>query len=446
MCVFKQGENWWYEFTVDGKRLRKSSRTTDRGLAELIEAEHRERVEKGLREQPPTLEAMEAEKKAGRLQIPAARSAPPGYIAPTMALKEAGMIWLEIKAWQRLKPKTLECSRDYLQHLLDFFGDKPICEIDATSIRDYQNERIKTVGPAAVNHETISLGGILRQAGLWGKIEARYAPLPTPEWQRPKVFTAEEQEAIFEAAKSDPDLELADIVFTITRNTSASGTELRLARLQNIHFETNPPTFDVTADTTKNTIRPRVIPLNAAAEDAFRRAVNRANKLGAFKPGHFIFPFRVQVNPAMWDPQRPTSKSWLRKQTENLRELTGIEHLRPHAWRHQLCTELLEGGVAPQSVKAIMGWCSERMIEVYSHTRLRAKEDAIRVLSRIGQGRVADQDEDVLANPTVQAEIRRQVELAMQNQKALRPSGTGGGMPSGVILFPRANTERGDNR
>jgi hypothetical protein len=65
-----------------------------------------------------------------------------------------------------------------------------------------------------VNHETISLGGILRQAGLWGKIEARYAPLPIPDWQRPKVFTAEEQEAIFEAAKSDPDLDLADIVFT----------------------------------------------------------------------------------------------------------------------------------------------------------------------------------------------------------------------------------------
>jgi hypothetical protein len=24
MCVFKQGENWWYEFHVDGKRYRSS--------------------------------------------------------------------------------------------------------------------------------------------------------------------------------------------------------------------------------------------------------------------------------------------------------------------------------------------------------------------------------------------------------------------------------------
>ena len=94
MCAFKQGEIWWYEFTVDGKRLRKISRTTDRGLAELIEAEHRERVEKGLREQSPTLQAMESERKAGRLQIPAAGLAPPPYITPTMTLIACSSICL----------------------------------------------------------------------------------------------------------------------------------------------------------------------------------------------------------------------------------------------------------------------------------------------------------------------------------------------------------------
>jgi hypothetical protein len=92
-----------------------------------------------------------------------------------------------------------------------------------------------------------------------------------------------------------------------------------------------------------------------------------------------------------------------------------------------------------------MGWCSERMIETYSHTRLRAKEDVIGLLSRVGEGRGVVLDEDVLANPIVQAEIRRQVELALQDQKALRPSGTSG-MSPGVILFPRVNAERGDNR
>jgi hypothetical protein len=51
--------------------------------------------------------------------------------AAAKAVNVKPVIWLEIQAWQRLKPKTLECSRDYLQHLLDFFGDKPINAIDA---------------------------------------------------------------------------------------------------------------------------------------------------------------------------------------------------------------------------------------------------------------------------------------------------------------------------
>jgi hypothetical protein len=85
------------------------------------------------------------------------------------------------------------------------------------------------------------------------------------------------------------------------------------------------------------------------------------------------------------------------------------------------------------------------MIETYSHTRLRAKQDVIGLLSRVGGGQGGDLDQDVLSNPTVQAEIQRQVELALQDQKALRPSGTSG-IPSGVILFPRATAELGDNR
>ena len=32
----------------------------------------------------------------------------------------------------------------------------------------------------------------------------------------------------------------------------------------------------------------------------------------------------------------------LRKQTARLRERTGINHIKPHTWRHQLCTEMLE--------------------------------------------------------------------------------------------------------
>jgi integrase len=435
MCVYKQGEIWWYEFTVLGQRFRKSSRTGDRELAKLIEEEHRSRVESGIGGLSPTQEALTAETKAARLFVPElARGSAPTPVTPSMTLKEAGLLWLVSKSWKRRKPKTLECNRQYLWNLLQFFGDIPLSEFHAGMVREYQTERLKSVGPSSINHETVALGGILRQAGLWGKISDHYSALPLPEWQRPKVFTQEEQESIFEAAKSDTDFELAEIVFTITRNTSACGTELRLSRIQNVHFETSPPTFEVTGDTTKNTVRPRVLPLNAAAEEAFRKALKRANRLGAHRDTHFLFPFRV--NRCTWDPARPASKSWLRKQSQRLRELTGIQHLRPHAWRHQICTELLERGAAPQSVKSVMGWCSERMVEVYSHTRLEAKQDVIALLSHIGLGAEIDAAEDILANPAVQAEIDRQVAIKLQQQLSMKANGTRGAAASGVIVFP----------
>jgi integrase len=137
--------------------------------------------------------------------------------------------------------------------------------------------------------------------------------------------------------KMTPNLELAELVLTITRNTSASGCELRLSRLDSVDLTSTPPVFRVSGDVTKNDIRPRIIPLNADALEAFRRALGRATKLGSHLPGHYIFPFRV--NKAKWDPNRPASKSWLRKQTARLRERTGIKHIKPHTWRHQLCTE-----------------------------------------------------------------------------------------------------------
>lgn len=450
MCVFWQGKSWWYEFTVGGKRIRKSSRTADKEFAKLIEEEHRSRVEAGLPGVSATQEALEAERKANRLPIPPAPSeSAPTLISPSMTLKEAGLLWLESKSWKRRKPKTIDCNRQYLWNLLQFFGDIPLSEFHAGKVREYQTERLKAVGPSSINHETVALGGILRQAGLWGQISDHYAPLPLPEWQRPKVFTLEEQESIFEAAQSDPDFELADIVFTITRNTSACGSELRLSRIQNVHLETSPPTFEVTGDTTKNTVRPRVLPLNAAAEEAFRKALKRANRLGAHRPENFLFPLRLNLitrsssnrdddrkeNRWKWDPMRPASRSWLRKQTHRLRQLTGVQHLRPHAWRHQICTELLERGAPSQSVKSIMGWCSERMVEVYSHTRLEAKQEVIALLAHIGPGPGAGAAEDILANPAVQAEIERQV--ALKVQQLVKANGTRGvAAASDLILFP----------
>lgn len=298
----------------------------------------------------------------------------------TLGLQAAGELWLNAKTWKRRKPKTIECCKGYIKALVAFYGsDMRLQDFHPGSLLAYQEQRIRTAGPSSINHELNALSQILKQAGLWDKIKTHYAPLPEPEWKKPEVMTLEEQQRIFAYAAQDPNLLLAELVFTITRNTSASGTELRLARHRQLDLYSNPPVFEVTGDTTKNTVRPRRIPLNEPAMDAFQRVVVRAAKMGSYQPYHFLFP--KTVNRAHWDPNQPASKSWLRHQAKELRELADVPKMTPHLWRKQIATEMLEAGKTRDQVTAVCGWVSEKMIETYCHMRLEAKQDAISAIS-----------------------------------------------------------------
>jgi hypothetical protein len=42
MSLYLQGETWWYEFNITGKRFRSSTRTTNKAVAQKVEDEHRD--------------------------------------------------------------------------------------------------------------------------------------------------------------------------------------------------------------------------------------------------------------------------------------------------------------------------------------------------------------------------------------------------------------------
>ena len=310
-----------------------------------------------------------------------------------LSLFAASEVWLAGKRAKGMLPKTLECCELQVRALKRFFQDMPLKDFDAGSLKAYQIARTQgvgvfasetgaaqPVGASAVNHELNALSQILRKADLWKDIRDFYAPLKDTEWKPPKTFTTREEGRIFETSENDPNLELFDIVSRITRNTTASGCELRGLRMRHLELYANPPRVHIPPDATKNDIRPRTIPLNQEALDAFIRAVDRAHRLGSHAPYHYLFPFRV--NRRLWDPNKPASPSWLRKQTQKMRDATGIPHIRPHAFRHLAVTELLESGVPEQTVIAVAGWVSRKMIETYSHTRIEAKADAVKLLDK----------------------------------------------------------------
>jgi integrase len=291
--------------------------------------------------------------------------------------KQASEIWLARKAERFPTPKTLECYRLYLKSLLPFFGEMRLRQIDAASVIAYQTKRSHEAGPSLVNHEVNVLSQILRLAVCWGPISDSYKPLKEREWQKPKTLTVQEQKMIFSKAKEDAGLELSEIAFAIMRNTGVTSTELRHARLRDLDLESDPPTFRA-ADAPECEAIPRLVPLNAEAAEAFRRAVERAHRLGSRYREQFIFPHRV--NRSLWNHTRPTSRGWLRKQTRKLRQATGIRHLSSHVWRDQLCKEMLEQGVPTDDIVGVLGHVSQKMIHAYKATSLAAKQEALGIV------------------------------------------------------------------
>jgi integrase len=449
MSLFTQDDTYWYEFTIAGKRYRSSTCTTDRATALKVEAEHRVSVKLTGKRVSATLDGLKKARAQERCtmrwlqagietkrhviktpQGPKARV----NITPSSTLQEASEFLLSLYSLRWAK-KTMDYNRAAAERLIEFFGaETKLRDFNISHFEHYQQLRSRTCGASAVNRELQFLSRLLTRVDRWHKIKRHYLRLKETEWKPPRIFTEDEQERIFAALADDPELELGRIVFTLTRNTTASGCELRGLKLQSLEFEADPPQFHITRDSTKNSIRPRAIPLNEAALAACRDAVARAGRLGSHNPTDYLFPLRIDKG--TWDPRRRASSSWLRKQVERLRLATGIEHINPHIFRHLAVTELPERpDVAEQTVVAIAGWASPRMFATYSHPRMEAKVNALNLLGQrkllaltppLQQRQTSQQIDQPkvsldLMNPVIQAEIAlqvaRQVALALQRER-----------------------------
>lgn len=87
-----------------------------------------------------------------------------------------------------------------------------------------------------------------------------------------------------------------------------------------------------------------------------------------------------------------------------------------------------------------MGWCSDKMIATYSHTRLASKMEAFERLEKVLNGSpepaAATAPAPDIMHPVIQAEIARQVALAMQREReSQKPLAAKVGR---VITFPGA--------
>lgn len=303
----------------------------------------------------------------------------PWYIETTelaeMLFPEAGEIWLASRT-PYISPKTFHEYELNLRTLGRAFGETKLREISADQIRAYQAMRTsQKCGPSGVNHECSVLQQMLKRIGKWHEIEPQYQALRLVDRGPGRVLSPEERTRLFRVSARKENWEGAFLFAVLSINTSAGPKEILTLRLQDVDIEPkNEPLIHIQPAGAKNTGRIRSIPLNDEACKAAKLAVERATRLGSYAPDHFLFPFRLHR--ALFDPTRHQTSfkgAWLKMTTEA--ELPG---LRMYDLRHHCITELLEDPRnSEETVQAIAGHVSRRMMQRYSHIRSAAKRSAV---------------------------------------------------------------------
>jgi integrase len=96
--------------------------------------------------------------------------------------------------------------------------------------------------------------------------------------------------------------------------------------------------------------------------------LKRADDLGHTDPEHYVW---CASQHHKYDPRKPASKwdgAW-----RSLRKAAGLPGFRFHDLRHTVVTDLLEAGEPDHVIQAVTGQLSKKMLEHYSHQRLKAK-------------------------------------------------------------------------
>ncbi len=289
-----------------------------------------------------------------------------------MLFPEAGELWLASRM-PYISPKTAHEYELNLRTLGRAFGETKLREITADEIRAYQAMRTnQKCGPSGVNHECSVLQQMLKRIGKWQEIEPQFQAMRLPSRGPGRALSPEERTRLFQVSARNKDWEGAFLFAVISINTSAGPKEVLTLRLKDVDLENK--VIDVQPEGAKNTARIRSIPLNEEAFKAAQLAVERAKKLGAVSPDHYLFPFRIHR--ALFDPvhhQTTFKGAWLR-----MIEAADLPKLRMYDLRHHCITSLLEDPrVSPETAEAIAGHIGPKMLKRYSHIRSAAKRAAV---------------------------------------------------------------------
>jgi integrase len=388
VALTKRGKTWHTHFFVDGQRYRQSLGTTD-----WREAQAREK-------------ALIAQAAQGKLNSSRQDFA-------KLSFSEAAEIYFNGRRLD-LCESSLKKERQLLVKPRELFRAKQLSKIIVDDIVQFREWRtINGVGPAAINMEVGVIRRILKRAKRWHLLSADIRPMKEPR-SVGRALTHEEKLKLLHVAGQNEEWQRAEAAMSIALCTTMRGCEIK--RLQWRHVDSLKKSILVEAS--KTDAGQRLIPMNVEMEQIFIRLRRRAKTFNGAEPHHFVFPACEHGNVDPSRGQKSFRTAWrnltraiqcpacqrFQKPGESCTEkacradIKGIKSplagLRFHDLRHHAITELAESQVSDQTIMAIAGHVSPRMLARYSHVRTEARRQAVASLSAKPTGRWFEADKE----------------------------------------------------
>ncbi len=344
--IYKRGDNWHMDATINGVRYREALNTTDGREAKTLEKKRVADIHQGKG-------ASRAGREFGRQSF--------GEAADQFLLDRR----------PHVSERTHELERERLKQLRRFFGERALSRIKAEDIAAFQRQRRVSVAGRTINMELGVLRQMLKRAKTWASL----AEDVTFERESSRVvgraISGEQKQKLFEVAASRPGWLVAYCAAVLAVSTTCRGVELKNLRWRDVDLFGRV----LTVRRSKTEAGQRSIPLNTDAIAALSRLWKRAEFNNANEPDHFIFPACEHgIDPVK--PQKSFRTSWRALTVE-----AGLSGFRFHDLRHQAVTEMAEKGASDATIMALAGHMSRRMLEHYSHVRMEAKRHIVDQLS-----------------------------------------------------------------
>ncbi len=346
MALVKRGKTWHTHFFLDGQRFRQSLETSDWREAQAKEKELITQATQG------NIVASHQ----GFAKLPFAQAATSYLNGRKLELSESSQ----------------KKERQLLVKPREFFQDKCLTKITAEDVLRFREWRSETsVGPAIINMEVGVVRRMLKRARRWHQLGADIRPLKEPS-SIGRALTYEEKLRLLRAAGQNEEWQRAQAAMSLALCTTMRGCEIKQLQWRDMDLLNRA----ILVRTSKTDAGERLIPMNDETLEIVMRLRERAKGFNGTEPQHYVFPAceHGHVNPAR-------NQTSFRTAGRRLTKAAGLAGLRFHDLRHHAITELAESQVSDQTIMAIAGHVSQKMLARYSHVRSKARRQAVMALS-----------------------------------------------------------------